>query len=72
MRENKIEVLLTPSDSTLASYAACVGWLIGTVSLSSLEKNRQPFGRFALAQHGREDMLLRFMIAWHEAFEVTK
>lgn len=68
MREKKIEIVLAPSDSTLVSYAACAGWPIATVPIGNLEKNGEPYGMFALARHGREDILLRFMAAWHKVF----
>lgn len=61
MNEKGIDNILAPSDCTLVSFAACAGWPVGTVPLSKVEKNGQPYGFFVLARAGREDILLRFM-----------
>ncbi len=63
-----LDVILAPSDSTLVSYTALAGWPVATVPLGNLTKNGQPFGFFALAPAGREDLLLRFMAAFHRTF----
>lgn len=70
MRENGVDIVLAASDSTLVSFAAGAGWPIGTVPLGNLDKNGQPFGFFALAP--REDVLLRFMAAFHRTFQAIE
>ncbi len=68
LEEHGVDVILAPSDSTLVSYTALAGWPIATVPLGNLAKNGQPFGFFVLAPGGREDVLLRFMEAFHPTF----
>jgi amidase len=63
MEERGLDIILAPSDSTLVTFAACAGWPIGNVPLSRLHKNGQPYGFFAVARGGREDVLVRFMTA---------
>lgn len=72
MRERGIDIILAPSDSTLVSFAACAGWPIATVPLSRLERNGQPYGFFPIAKDGREDLLFRFMAAYHQVFPVVE
>lgn len=68
MREQELDVILAPSSSTLVSFAACARWPIAAVPLSRVEKNGQPYGFFAVARDGREDLLFRFMAAYHQVF----
>ncbi|KAM0553377.1 hypothetical protein ACHAPJ_007391 [Fusarium lateritium] len=68
MDDHDIDIVLSNSDSTLVTFAACAKWPIGTVPLGKAAKNDQPFGLFALARGGREDTLLQFMGAFHSAF----
>jgi amidase len=67
-----LDLVLASSDSLLVSYAAWTGWPIGVVPLSRRGSNGQPYGMFALARAGREDVLLRFMKGWEGAFERCK
>lgn len=62
-----LDVVLSSSASTLVSFAACSGWPIGTLPLATMHHNGQPYGMFALAREGREDVLLRLMAAWQAA-----
>lgn len=59
MEHNDINVLLSCSDSNLVSYAAWLGWPIATFPVGRHEQNGQPWGMFALARKGREDLLIR-------------
>ncbi|KAJ4269772.1 hypothetical protein NW762_001440 [Fusarium torreyae] len=68
MDDHDIDIVLSNSDSTLVTFAACAKWPIGTVPLGNAARNDQPFGLFALAREGREDILLQFMGAFHTAF----
>ncbi|OIW25362.1 amidase signature enzyme [Coniochaeta ligniaria NRRL 30616] len=68
MTEHDLDIVLAPSDSTLVSFAACSGWPIATVPLGRLVKNGQPYGFFAVSRDGREDVLFRFMAAYHKTF----
>jgi amidase len=72
MREQDLDIILAPSDSTLVSFAACAGWPISTVPLSRLKKNGQPYGFFAVARDGREDLLFRFMGGFHRTFPAVE
>ncbi len=68
MDEHGLDIVISTSDANLVSFAACAGWPIGTVPLGNLSTNGQPYGWFATARSGREDVLLRFMRAHHETF----
>ncbi|KAJ5624400.1 amidase-like protein [Penicillium lagena] len=68
MEEHSIDIVLGPSDSTLVSFAACAGWPIATMPLGKLKKNGQPYGFFALARSGCEDILLHLMSAFYRTF----
>ncbi|KAI0098492.1 amidase signature enzyme [Daldinia grandis] len=68
MKDNALDIILAPSDSTLVSYAAWARWPIGTVPLGRLNGAGQPFGLFALARGGREDVLLKFMALFEKTF----
>ncbi|KAF4970073.1 hypothetical protein FSARC_2819 [Fusarium sarcochroum] len=72
MDDHDIDIILSNSDSTLVTFAACAKWPIGTVPLGNAAKNDQPFGLFALAREGREDILLHFMSAFHATFTGPK
>lgn len=72
MMEQQLDIILAPSDSMLVSFAACAGWPIATVPLSRLEKNGQPYGFFAVAVDGREDLLFGFMAAYHRVFPAAQ
>lgn len=63
-----IDIVLAPSDSTLVTFAACAGWPIATVPLGRWEKNGQPYGFFAVAKNGREDLLFDFMVRFRSSF----
>lgn len=71
MDEHSLDIVLGPSDSTLVTFAACAGWPIATMPLGRLGKNGQPYGFFALAKSGREDMLFRLMGAFYRTFSET-
>lgn len=64
-----LDIILAPSDSTLVTFAACARWPIATVPLGRWEKNGQPYGLFAVARDGREDVLFRFMSMFHGTFK---
>lgn len=68
MAEQNVDIVLSSSDSTLVSFGGCAGWPIATVPIGNLEKNGQPWGMFALARAGREDLLLNFMTVFKEIF----
>lgn len=68
MAEQNVDIALSASDATLVSFGGCAGWPIATVPLGNLEKNGQPWGMFALARAGREDLLLKFMAAFKGTF----
>ncbi|KAI1385137.1 amidase signature enzyme [Hypoxylon trugodes] len=67
-----LDIVLAPSDSTMVSYAACAGWPIATVPLGRLDSNGQPFGLFAIAREGSDDLLLNFMALFEKAFPAPK
>lgn len=67
-REQELDIILAPSTSVLVSFAACAGWSIRTVPLSRRNNNGQPYGFFAVARDGREDLLVRFMMAYRRVF----
>ncbi|KND88994.1 putative amidase [Tolypocladium ophioglossoides CBS 100239] len=60
-----LDVVLAPSESTLVCYSACARLPVAAVPLGRWRRNGQPYGMFAVAGPGREDVLLRFMGAWH-------
>lgn len=66
--DQNLDIILSNSDATLVHYASCAGWPIAAVPLGRLSKNGQPYGMFAMARWGREDVLLRFMRAWDGEF----
>ncbi|KAI8965480.1 amidase signature enzyme [Daldinia sp. FL1419] len=68
IEDNGLNIILAPSDSILVSYAAWARWPIGTVPLGRLDGFGQPFGLFALACSGKEDILLRFMALFEKTF----
>ncbi|KAJ9144219.1 Amidase-like protein [Pleurostoma richardsiae] len=71
MDEQGLDIILSPSDANLVGYAACAGWPIATTPLGRLARNGQPWGFFAMAREGREDVLLQFMGAFKESFEAV-
>lgn len=68
MREAKVDVIVSASDSIAVGFAGAAGWPIATVPLGNLETNGQPFGLFVTAPEGREDLLFRFMGAFYTTF----
>lgn len=72
MREQNLDIVLAPSDSTLVSFSACAAWPIATVPLGRLVKNGQPYGFFAMSRDGCEELLFRFMGAYHEVFPAVE
>jgi amidase len=64
-----MDIILAPSDATLVSFAACAGWPIATVPLGRWKKNGQPYGYFAVARDGREDLLFQFMSMYYDTFK---
>jgi len=69
MAAKGLDVIISASESTLVVYAAFAGWPIATVPLGNLKSNGQPFGLFVIARSGREDVLIRFMTAYHRLFK---
>ncbi|KAH8201085.1 hypothetical protein TruAng_004781 [Truncatella angustata] len=63
-----LDIVISASDAVLVEFAACARWPICTVPLGNLPKNNQPFGWFAMAREGREDVLLRFMDGFYQVF----
>jgi amidase len=63
-----LDLVLSNSDATLVHYASCAGWPVAGVPLGRVPRNGQPYGMFAMARHGREDLLLRFTRAWDGQF----
>lgn len=72
MDDHGLDIVLSASESQLVTFAAWLGWPIGTVPMTNWKKNRQPYGLFALARKGREDVLLGFMEAWAGVVEGAK
>lgn len=68
-REENLDIILAPSDSSLISFSACAGWPVATMPVSNLTKNDQPWGFFALARDGRMDLLERLMGGFHGSFD---
>jgi len=68
MNEQGIDIVIANSDSTLVSYTSSAHWPVITVPVGNLAKNGQPWGFFALARTGREDLLLRFAAAFYKTF----
>lgn len=66
--DHGLDIVISASDAVLVGFAACAQWPICTVPLGNLAKNNQPFGWFAMAREGREDVLLRFMSGFYEVF----
>ncbi|GJN78177.1 hypothetical protein PLIIFM63780_001670 [Purpureocillium lilacinum] len=65
MQDADVDIVLSASDAKLVTFAACAGWPTAAVPLGRwTARNGQPYGMFALARGGREDVLLRFMVAW--------
>ena len=72
MQKHRLDLVLSSSVATLVSWAAWAGWPVATVPLARLSRTGAPYGLFLLARQGREDVLLNFMEAWHEAFSVVE
>ncbi|KAL0943053.1 glutamyl-tRNA amidotransferase subunit [Colletotrichum truncatum] len=68
MRDAEVDIILSASDSLIVGFAGAAGWPIATVPLGNLQTNGQPFGFFAVAAKGREDLLFKFMRAFHATF----
>ncbi len=68
MDKHGLDIVISASDANLVSFSACARWPIGSVPLGNLSKNGQPYGWFAMARWGREDVLLRFMMACYQTF----
>ena len=68
MRREGLDVVVSSSHARLVSFAACAGWPIAGMPLARKADTGLPYGVFAVAGAGREDVLVRFMAAWHEAF----
>lgn len=68
MDEHALDVVLSNSDAALVSYASCAGWPVAAVPLGRMARNGQPYGMFAMARHGGEDVLLTLMRAWDDVF----
>ncbi|GAB0138513.1 hypothetical protein EsDP_00006748 [Epichloe bromicola] len=68
MDEHALDVVLSNSDAALVSYASCAGWPVAAVPLGRMTRSGQPFGMFAIARHGGEDVLLTLMRAWDDVF----
>ncbi|POS69998.1 hypothetical protein DHEL01_v211609 [Diaporthe helianthi] len=60
-RENGVNIIAAPADSSLCIHAAAAGYPIATVPLGSLTYNQRPFGLCLMARDGCEEDLLRFM-----------
>ncbi|UNI16392.1 Amidase [Purpureocillium takamizusanense] len=75
MNDANVDIVLSASDAQLVTFAACAGWPTAAVPLGRwTARNGQPYGMFALARRGREDVLLRFMVAWkrHDIGDVER
>lgn len=68
MRESEVDIVVSASDSLAVAFAGAAGWPIATVPVGNLQTNGQPFGFFAVAPSGREDLLFKFMGAFHATF----
>ncbi len=72
MEEHGLDIVISTSDASLVGFAACARWPICTMPLANLEKNEQPWGWFAMAREGREDILLKFMAAFYLTFPAVQ
>jgi amidase len=61
MDEQALDVVLTGSDSMIVAYAAWLGWPVGTFPVGTRNRYGQPWGMFAVARKGREDLILQVM-----------
>jgi amidase len=68
MAENDLDLIISSSDCSLVSFAACAGWPSGTVPLGQLE-NGLPYGLFILARAGEDERIFQFMSAFEKTAE---
>lgn len=68
MADNDLDLIVSSSDCSLVSFAACAGWPSGTVPLGQL-KNGLPYGLFVLARAGEDKRIFQFMSAFEQTVE---
>jgi amidase len=68
MAQNDLDLIVSSSDCSLVSFAACAGWPSGTVPLGRLE-NGLPYGMFVLARVGEDERIFQFMSAFEKMIE---
>lgn len=71
MAENDLDLIVSGSDCSLVSFAACAGWPSGTVPLGQLE-NGLPYGMFILARAGEDEKIFQFMSVFEATMEKIK
>ncbi|KAF6832276.1 glutamyl-tRNA amidotransferase subunit [Colletotrichum plurivorum] len=72
MGDAGVDIVLSASDSLAVGFAGAAGWPIATAPLGNLTSNGQPFGFFAVAAEGREDLLFDSLGAFHATFPTVE
>jgi hypothetical protein len=62
LNTHNLDVIVANSDSQLISFAAMLGWPIGTFPVNKLRKNGQRWGTFVMGR--KEEDILRLMGDW--------
>ncbi|KAL9114672.1 MAG: hypothetical protein Q9227_001350 [Pyrenula ochraceoflavens] len=70
LRDNDIDVIIGPADSSLTVLVAAAGYPIASLPLSTYKGNGRPFGLVVMAGQWQEGLLIRVMSAWEKSFPV--
>jgi amidase len=68
MAMNDVDLIVSNSDCSMVSFAACAGWPSGTVPLGQL-KNGLPYGMFVFARAGEDERIFQFMSAFEKTMK---
>jgi len=67
MKENGLDLIAAPGDSSLCVFAASTGYPLAMVPLGVLDYNGRPFGICVIAKAGQEGKLLSFAASYERA-----